>query len=261
MIGVTAACLMVSKEKYLSVEGLYEGLKVAYNDVDLCFKLWEKGYYNVQRNDVVLYHHESLSRGDDLIDEKKLKRLSEEKNVLYSRHTKLYRKDPFTGSLMNSGAHEYACRQVETYEIPGMYGYHDEVKQSKKLPSIEKMNHAIMCVSEEVEKEQFITVGDKHYYKIKGWAYIPLADNARYSLKVLLKNDKNEVYEIPIVKKYRKDVADIIDNADNVLLSGFCCWLLDGDLPDGTYDIWLYAKDSCSRQCMYRDIQRQIVIG
>ena len=82
---------------FLGKKELFEGLAVAYNDVDLCFRLCSKGLYNVQRNDVVLYHHESLSRGDDLQDETKLKRLLAEKDVLYRRHPK------FSGRIRLSG--------------------------------------------------------------------------------------------------------------------------------------------------------------
>lgn len=46
---VTAACLMVTREKYLEVGGLDESFAVAYNDVKFCFDLLEKGYYNVVR--------------------------------------------------------------------------------------------------------------------------------------------------------------------------------------------------------------------
>lgn len=60
---VTGACLMVSKEKYLEVGGLDEKLTVAYNDVDFCLKLLQKGYLNVFNPDAYLFHFESQSRG------------------------------------------------------------------------------------------------------------------------------------------------------------------------------------------------------
>ena len=41
-LAVTAACLMVKKSKYEEVGGLDEELTVAYNDVDFCFKLYER---------------------------------------------------------------------------------------------------------------------------------------------------------------------------------------------------------------------------
>ena len=68
---VTAACLMVSRKKWEEVGGLEEDLKVAYNDVDFCLKLLEKGYYNVFVPMVELYHYESKSRGKDDAPEKK----------------------------------------------------------------------------------------------------------------------------------------------------------------------------------------------
>ena len=70
---VTAACLMVSKEKYLEVNGLEEDLQVAFNDVDFNLKLLKQGYYNICLNQVELYHYESKSRGDDTVDTKSAK--------------------------------------------------------------------------------------------------------------------------------------------------------------------------------------------
>lgn len=94
-IAVTAACLMIKKEKFEQVDGLDETFAVAYNDVDFCFKLVEAGYFNVLRNDVILYHHESASRGDDRVDEGKMKRLMDEQARLYAKHPDFDKKDPF----------------------------------------------------------------------------------------------------------------------------------------------------------------------
>lgn len=65
---VTAACLMIKKDKYSKIKGLDEKIKVAYNDVDLCLKAIDSGYYNVVLPQVKLFHYESLSRGDDMSD-------------------------------------------------------------------------------------------------------------------------------------------------------------------------------------------------
>ena len=58
--------MLVNAAKFNKVNGFNEDMPVAYNDVELCFRLVEAGYYNVVRNDVILYHHESVSRGNDL---------------------------------------------------------------------------------------------------------------------------------------------------------------------------------------------------
>lgn len=266
MIGVTAACLMMRRERYLALGGLFEGLAVAYNDVDLCFRLCEQGLYNVQRNDVVLYHHESLSRGDDMQDETKLKRLMAEKNVLYQRHRKLYRQDPFIGTLMNNGEPEYGCRWLEGYELVNLSDCDDKLQEGKKLPDFSTMNQAIMVVVEDCGKEQFVKAVTKNgerkksYYLIKGWAYVPGADNARYEFKMLLVNGEGRVWELPVQKRYRKDVAAILPDEVNVELTGFCSWIFEGTLPAGTYRLWMTAKDGCSRQRLYRDMEQELVI-
>ncbi len=266
LIGVTAACLMIRRERYLELGGLFEGLAVAYNDVDFCFRLCEKGLYNVQRNDVALYHHESLSRGDDMQDKNKLKRLMAEKDVLYQRHRQFYRQDPFIGTLMNDGEPEYGCRWLEGYELVNLSDCDDKLLQGKRLPDAATMNNAIMVVVEDCGKEQFVkalTKGGKQkkaYYLIKGWAYIPGVDNARYTFKILLVNGEGRVWELPVQKRYRKDVAAILPDEVNVELTGFCSWIFEGTLAPGTYQLWITARDGCSRQRLYRDMERELVI-
>lgn len=78
---VTGACIVVSKDKYLEVNGLDEKLAVNYNDVDFCMKLLDKGYNNVFLPQVELYHLESISRGK-INNEKKAKQLSKEQNYM-----------------------------------------------------------------------------------------------------------------------------------------------------------------------------------
>lgn len=60
---VTAACLMCRREVFEQVGGFEEDLAIAFNDVDFCFKILEQGYRNVYLPHVLLYHHESKSRG------------------------------------------------------------------------------------------------------------------------------------------------------------------------------------------------------
>lgn len=268
MIGVTAACLLMKRERYLEMGGLFEGLAVAYNDVDLCFRLYGKGLYNVQRNDVVFYHHESLSRGDDMQDKEKLNRLLAEKNLLYKRHERLYRHDPFIGTLMNSGDPEYACRWLEGYELANVLGFEDKPVPGEKLPDLAAMNNALMIVLEDCGRENFakanlMTKGgeeEKAYYLIKGWAYVPGVDNARYKFKILLINSEGKVWELPVRRRYRKDVEAILPDEVNVKLTGFCSWIIEGALAPGTYELWMTAKDGCSRQKIYRRMEKSLVI-
>ncbi len=61
---VTAACMMIRRELFLSVGGLNQNeLAVSFNDLDLCLRLRSRGFKIVYTPYARLYHHESLSRG------------------------------------------------------------------------------------------------------------------------------------------------------------------------------------------------------
>jgi O-antigen biosynthesis protein len=72
--GVTGACMMVRREVWDELGGLDETLHVAFNDVDFCFRIRERGYWIVYTPLAELYHHESASRGrlHPMADEKLL---------------------------------------------------------------------------------------------------------------------------------------------------------------------------------------------
>ncbi|UCC39486.1 MAG: glycosyltransferase [Candidatus Aminicenantes bacterium] len=64
---VTAACMLTKKKIFEEVGRFDEShLSVAFNDVDLCMKMREKGYLVVYTPYAVLRHYESSSRGYDL---------------------------------------------------------------------------------------------------------------------------------------------------------------------------------------------------
>jgi len=61
---VTAACMMIRKKIFEEVGGFDEvNLPVAFNDIDLCLRLREKGYLIVYTPYAELFHYESASRG------------------------------------------------------------------------------------------------------------------------------------------------------------------------------------------------------
>jgi len=74
---VTAACMMLRKEVFKELGGFDEELSVAFNDVELCLKIREKGYLIVYTPYAELYHHESLSRGYENTQEKQARFLKE----------------------------------------------------------------------------------------------------------------------------------------------------------------------------------------
>ena len=70
---VTAACMVTRTEDFKSVGGLDEELSVAFNDIDYCMKLRERGKLIVYNPYAECYHYESKSRGAEDTPEKKLR--------------------------------------------------------------------------------------------------------------------------------------------------------------------------------------------
>lgn len=68
---VTAACIMTPKSIYDDVDYMDEKFKVAFNDVDFCLKIREKGKLIVYNPFVQFKHYESKSRGFEDTPEKK----------------------------------------------------------------------------------------------------------------------------------------------------------------------------------------------
>jgi GT2 family glycosyltransferase len=91
---VTAACLLLRRHVFEEVGGFDEkNLTVAFNDVDLCLRIEEKGYRNLWTPYAELYHHESASRGlDDTPDN--FERSEKECDYMRRRWGQLLAHDP-----------------------------------------------------------------------------------------------------------------------------------------------------------------------
>jgi len=91
---VTAACLVLRRAVWDEVGGLdEERLAVAFNDVDLCLKVQQRGYRNLWTPFAELYHHESVSRGADDTPEKRA-RFDREVACLRERWGNVLKRDP-----------------------------------------------------------------------------------------------------------------------------------------------------------------------
>lgn len=93
-MAVTAACLLVQKTVFDQVGGLTEELAVAFNDVDFCLKVHKLGLRNLWTPFAELYHHESVSRGQDNTRLKR-KRAYKEANYMQEAWGELLFHDPF----------------------------------------------------------------------------------------------------------------------------------------------------------------------
>lgn len=231
MIGVTGACLLLRREVFEEAGGFCEKLKVAFNDVDLCFTLYELGYQNIVINSSFLLHHESLSRGVDETEEK-VKRLMGERDLLYKRHPKLEGRDPYYHEWLNGSVLDTAVKPA--YEEGILF---DDVREYDTAISMPKarMDECLLLRVEFADKE-----------RVSGYAVVLGSDNACFKKQLLFKKTgKPEiVYSMDFTEQYRSDLEKNMDQV-NVGLCGFYVSFLN-PLPAGEYRIGIMARDQIS---------------
>ncbi|MBQ3704991.1 MAG: glycosyltransferase family 2 protein [Clostridia bacterium] len=110
---VTAACMMLPKRVYEEVSGMDGSFRVAFNDVDLCLKIREKGYLIVFTPYAELYHYESRSRGSDDRGEKR-KRFEAEAALLRKKWKRVFEKgDPYYNPNLTRRREDFSLRDED----------------------------------------------------------------------------------------------------------------------------------------------------
>lgn len=109
---VTGACLMTRRELYEEAGGLDEvNLPIAYNDVDYCLRLREKGYLIVYTPYAKLFHHESVTRGyDDKLARKsasEAQRVKSERDYMARRWSAWMTRDPYYNPNLTQTREDY----------------------------------------------------------------------------------------------------------------------------------------------------------
>jgi GT2 family glycosyltransferase len=97
---VTGACLAVRRSLFLAVGGLDEQLSVAFNDVDLCMRLSDRGYRIIWTPVAELFHFEGMSRGYDDTPEKRTL-ATRELGYFSRRWGSLLQGDPFRNANLD----------------------------------------------------------------------------------------------------------------------------------------------------------------
>lgn len=104
---ITAACIMVAKEKFYLVDGFDENLSVDYNDIDFCLKIKDKGFDNIYLPHVVLYHYESISRGHPHKTKESYERHLKEIGIFQTKWQKYIDHDPCYNPNLSKRALDY----------------------------------------------------------------------------------------------------------------------------------------------------------
>lgn len=260
VIAVTGACLLIRKELFDDMGGFSEELEVAYNDVDLCFRIYESGYYNVVCNDTHLWHYESLSRGGDE-EREKLERLLREREMLYRRHASLYAKDPFSHKYIQSDIadvnysfiHEYDIKANEQETVPGV------------LKRALKPDEENECVSISIEwagdRDKWIDSnsdeGDSIY--IQGYGFVAGSDNSLYARAILLQGEK-ELFVIGVRDVFRPELEMNVDPLMMACMCGFEVSFKKECIPKGEYRVGVIAFSRYSKNRLYNFTNRYISI-
>lgn len=107
---VTAACMLVKRSVFEQVGGFEEKLKVAFNDVDFCLRVREKGYLVVYDPYAELYHYESKTRGAEDTKEK-IRRFQTEIEYMRSHWIGLLKKgDPYYNCNLSLTKWDYSLK-------------------------------------------------------------------------------------------------------------------------------------------------------
>ncbi len=229
---VTAACMMVSKEKFHEVSGFDETLRVAYNDVDFCLKLLQKGYYNVLRADVILWHFESFSRGDDYKSGKKARRLKKERDCLFSRYPWFRYHDP--------------CYNENLTKIKIDSSVDDTDYWLEQFPAgVDELSEIICQLERKPELKPTIKIKlediyEDTYVRLTGYAFDRKKRKAGKVVLLLLSMDGTG-YQFTSKGLYRKDIVQIYGEK-GLAFCGFYFKFNKERLKPGWYYLYLKAN-------------------
>lgn len=251
---VTAACLMVRREVFEEAGGFCESMQVAFNDVDFCFTLLEKGYYNAVCNHIHLLHHESMSRGADESEEK-LKRLHRERTMLYDRHPGLNGQDPFY--------HDWLNRTGLDTRIQPAYRSGREIADVQAAKEVAKeSNEAYVLKNARKDRCLLVRIEAADASHISGYGVVLGSDNACFSGKLLLERKGRQltVYELDFTEQYRQDLQENMPDQKNVALCGFHVNIAE-PLPEGEYRIGMLATDKISGSSLMNYSNRTFIVA
>ncbi len=108
---VTGAFMMFKRKVFDEVKGFDERLKIAFNDVDFCLKVREKGYRNIYTPWVEAYHYESKTRGYEDTNEK-IKRFKKEYNYMKKKWGKILKNDPYYNPNLTLEKEDFSLKFV-----------------------------------------------------------------------------------------------------------------------------------------------------
>lgn len=208
VMAVSMSCLMVSKEKLIQAGGIDSNLSFESAGIDLCIRLWKSGFFNVIRNDAVVYTN--VNQDDVCCDW-----MHEDRNI----------KDPFYNDNLSPTRNDFSVR-ISNNSL--LYNK----RKNRYLISTNKLPRQMFSV-DRCENEL-------HYIYISGWYYV-LASwfSNRIKVCVILMDEQGKINVFDSYKVVREDVGKVLNN--NAHSVGFDCFIqkTNVDLESGVWKIGL----------------------
>lgn len=231
---VTAACMLVAGDKFRAVGGFEKRLAVAFNDVELCFRLLKAGWFQVVRNDVVLYHHESVTRGDDALSEEKFRRNLKERELLFALHPDMVKRDTFYSRNLTQKGVDASINVDVSEPLVHVSGYSGSVCADDKYD----MRCHIYCVQQEEN------------VCIRGYAYAEeWKNNDKTRVKLILENEVKQ-YEVSAHKVYNGTLAKALDSGRRLSFAEFQAVFPERELEPGQYQITVVLSSASGRAAL-----------
>jgi O-antigen biosynthesis protein len=223
---VTAACMMCRREVFQQVGGFETQLAVAYNDVDFCLKLRQRGYQNIFLPHVSLYHYESQSRNQEDTPQKQA-RVQQEVEYMQKKWSDLIARDPFYSINLTREQEDYSLDLRPQAEVVAIFLAQTQSEQ------------VLGCFIDEPKPGRLR--GDS--LDIRGWV-IGNDDNSAIAVEIVCNHKAIAKTEI---KLNRPDVAAAYPQLDAAQNSGFFISLKLDNLPhDAELNLQVVLADKTS---------------
>ncbi len=138
---VTGACLFARRELYEEVGYMdEEKFAVAFNDVDFCLKIREKGYLNIYNPYIMLTHYESKTRGyDDLSNDKRARFDEEADNFKEKWKDVLSKPDPYYNRNFSRQTSNYMIDYENSNDYEGKNKHEQEKRKIDNRNILQKI--------------------------------------------------------------------------------------------------------------------------
>ena len=122
VLAISGACVMIRREVFLEVGGFDEAnFPNCFTNVDFCYRVYEKGYYNVVRNNMYLYYYDPVSKENLETLEEREKLRPVELESLKKLHPLRTQTDPFYHPYLTQDVKEALKQAKKAYllgEVP-----------------------------------------------------------------------------------------------------------------------------------------------